>query len=255
MPLNFFRPVAATRRHLNMFYLLDTSGSMNNAHCIQQLNSAMRDIVPILREVSSANRDHSDIYLSCISFGTEAKLLYRNPVLIDKFEWIDVRAEGLTNLGAAFMLLNEQMKSRKTFGHGDGNLRSAVILMTDGQPDSGWQEQLTELQSNPWFREAFKIAITVGPQAAHPEVQDVMWHFATPLDAGDDHLVIHVSDLARIGSVLRFVSSVVSRVGSQNYGSPTAATGQIADAIEGEFKDEGVVLIFDRAGNDRKPHY
>lgn len=38
MPLTDIRPLPCARRRMNMFYLIDTSGSMNHNGCIESVN-------------------------------------------------------------------------------------------------------------------------------------------------------------------------------------------------------------------------
>ena len=59
MALSDFIPRPSARRRMNMFYLLDTSGSMRYKDCIGSVNRAMPEIVDILREISESNHDRA----------------------------------------------------------------------------------------------------------------------------------------------------------------------------------------------------
>lgn len=48
MPLTDIRPLPCARRRMNMFYLIDTSGSMNHNGCIESVNEAMPEIIEII---------------------------------------------------------------------------------------------------------------------------------------------------------------------------------------------------------------
>lgn len=240
---NIFRPRTAPRRRMNMFYLIDTSGSMNQNTGIQQVNEAMEQIVPLLTDISMSNHDQSDIYLQCITFSTTVAQLYPEPVLARDFTWNKLRADGLTNLGGAFDMLEQQMHSDKAFGSAAGHLRPAVILMTDGDPDSGWKEKLEALQHNNWFRQAYKIAIAIGPISRYENMQKALRAFAEPLDAGGTPIVISVNQLNRLKDVVKFVSSTVSRLGTKNVDGDSRVSAQIAQTVREQYAGSGEVYV------------
>ena len=225
MALTYLRPRVCARRKMNMFYLIDTSGSMNYHGCIDSVNNAMPQIIGILRQISVANHDQGDIYLNCITFDSEARLLYERPVAAEDCVWAPLQASGLTNLGAAFDLLERQMHRSAALDSPHGHLRPAVILLSDGDPDDGWEAALERLRQNRWFRDAYKIAIAVGADAANVTNRRALSRFADPLNVGGKHNIIRVDNLARLGEVIRLVSATVSRLGSQSTDFREASVG------------------------------
>lgn len=219
MALSDLRPRPSSRRRMNMFYLLDTSGSMRYKDCIGSVNRAMPEIVDILREISESNHDQSDIYMSCITFDNDARQLYDRPVNVKDFRWADVRAEGLTNLKSAFNMLERQMVNEQATIAPGMQLRPAVMLLSDGDPDDGWEEALDRLQSNKLFREAYKIAIAIGCKPTNHEMRRALTRFAQPLDAGGEPIIISITELDKLYQVIKLVSSTVSRIGSRNAGA------------------------------------
>lgn len=204
---------------MDMFYLIDTSGSMNYNGCLHSINKAMPEIAGILSDISRANRDQGEIYISCITFGDDATLLYERPVAATDFRWADVGADGLTNLGAAFTLLEKQMHRGSGLGSAEGHLRPAVILLTDGDPDPGWEAALEKLKQNRWFDEAYKIAIAIGAGAANVGMKRAVTQFARPSDPAGKPMIISVRNLRALQDTIRLVSSAVSRVGSRSAGA------------------------------------
>lgn len=209
------RPRRCARRRMNMFYLIDTSGSMNYNGCLRSINSAMPEIGSILADISMSNHDFGEIFISCIAFGSEARLLHDYPVAATDFEWTDVKADGLTNLAGAFKLLEEQLHRDTGMNCAAGHLRPAIILVTDGDPDPGWEYALAELRKNRWFREAYKIGVAIGATAANVAMKRALMQFAMPDDPGGKPMIISVANLAKLHDILRLVSSTVSRIGSQ----------------------------------------
>lgn len=231
MALKDFRPSPSSRRRMNMFYLLDTSGSMQYKDCIGSVNRAMPDIVSILREISESNHDQSDIYMSCITFDNDARELYDAPVNVKDFRWANVRAEGLTNLKAALTLLEKQICGQQHSIPPGLMLRPAILLLSDGDPDDGWEETLDRLQLNPLFREAYKIAIAIGCKPSNREMRRALTRFAQPFEAGGEPIIISIDQLDKLYQVIKLVSSTVSRIGSRSTGGSADPAQEIYESI------------------------
>ncbi len=245
MSLSFYRPTASPRRRMNMFYLLDTSASMKYKNRLKDLNRAMRDVLPILRDVSTQNHDMCDIYLSCIQFGNEARLIDAEPVDVHDYEWRDVEASGYTNLRDAFALLEQQMHRGEAMSSNTQHVRPAVFLVSDGDPDDGWREGLEALQRNEWFKQAYKIAIAIGCKPENIAMQAALNEFSRPLSAGGDPIIINVQELGKLHDVIRIVSATVSRVGTRAV--PQRGT-DVATAMGQEIRatlptDDGGILV------------
>lgn len=242
MALSDIRPRRCSRRRMNMFYLIDTSGSMRYNNCIDTVNKAMPEIVDILTGISRQNHDQGEIYMSCITFGTEAKMLYDSPVAAEDFRWAPVRADGLTNLEGALSLLESQLHRSTGLNGSDGHYRPAVILITDGDPDEGWEAAYEKLRQNRWFAQAYKIGIAIGADPEKVKMRKALTRFADPLDAGGPKTIINVSDLDKLHNVLRLVSSTVSRLGSKcagaiGHSSPKDGDNSVGDEMRNTIKD------------------
>ena len=235
MPLIDIRPTRSPRRRMNMFYLIDTSGSMNSNGCIQSVNAAIPEIIGILRQVSYSNKDLCDIYMSCIAFGDKARLLHNVPVLAEDFPWEDLEASGYTNLEAAFNLLDSQLNGDSVLNSREGHLRPAVILLTDGDPDEGWENGLRRLRKNPWFREAYKIAIAIGADASKAVMKKALVDF-TESKPGETAGIVSVTQLDRLSEIIRIVSTSVSTIGSRS--AETGRQGSVRKQISESIKKE-----------------
>lgn len=228
---------------MNMFYMIDTSGSMNLNGCINTVNNAMPEIVNILRDISDSNYDQSEIFLSCATFDNDARWLYDTPVAVGDFQWANVKAKGFTNLGAAFTLLEQQMHSSAALGNESRHLRPAVILLSDGDPDEGWEEPLHNLQQNPWFRQAYKIAVAIGSTTENGEMRRAITEFTKPLDAEGDNIIIDVQNLHRLYEVIKLVSATVSRFGSKNLSGAGSIGDEMRHTIQNTFGNTNEVRI------------
>lgn len=223
-----------------MFYLIDTSGSMNYHGCIDSVNAAMPEIIDILKDITNSNHDQGDIYLNCITFNNDARLLYDRSVAARDCVWTPLKANGLTNLGAAFNLLEKQLHGNSDLNSPQGHLRPAVILLSDGDPDEGWEQELDRLKENPWFKDAYKIAIAVGADAANITNRRALTRFTDPMNVGGSNNIIRVNDLSKLREVIRLVSATVSRLGSQS-------SDRVGSPVGRQVSDE-IVLGVDRIG-------
>lgn len=229
---------------MNIFYLIDVSGSMAENGCMASVNAVMPEIARILAQVSRDNKDQGDIYMNAITFSDVARQQYRRPVPAECFEWKPAVPHGLTNLEDAFCLLESQMHRSAALNSRTGHLRPAVILLTDGNPDSGWQRGLARLRGNSWFEEAYKIGITLD-RGIDANTREAISAFASSGISAANPCIINITDLARLKDVLRLTSQTVSRIGSRSRGqtcstaaSVTAGADPIAELIRRTLADD-----------------
>ena len=112
-----------------------------------------------------------------------------------------------------------------------GHKNPAVILLSDGEPTDDYLAGLDILKRNNWFKSASKVAIGIGEDSNMDELKQF---------TGSRELVIGVSDVDSLKEIIKVVSGVVSRVGSQS-SSVNSETGQAnseEDIIIGEIKTE-----------------
>ena len=86
---------ATPRRDLHVFYVLDTSGSMEG-NPIQILNQAMLETIGVLKKVAKSNGD-AQLKLSVLEFGSMVRWMQKDgPQKVEDFVWQDLSAGGLT---------------------------------------------------------------------------------------------------------------------------------------------------------------
>ena len=138
------------RRTMTMFFLIDTSGSMEGSK-IGAVNDAMENVMPIIRDISNNNSD-AEIKIAVLDFSSEVKWLYDEPKTFNNFQWRNVEAAGLTSLGDACLHLNDKLsKSHGFMKSASGSYAPTIILMSDGEPTDNFQSGLRTLQQNNWF--------------------------------------------------------------------------------------------------------
>ena len=104
--------VSVPRRTMNLFFLIDTSGSMEG-NKIGAVNDAIPNVLPLLKEIQENNPD-AEIKVAALEFSSGVNWLYDEPKLAEDFIWQDVAAGGLTSLGQAC----KELDSKLSMSHG-----------------------------------------------------------------------------------------------------------------------------------------
>lgn len=224
-PFESVKPCA--RRQMNLFYLIDCSGSMRG-NKIESINQVMPEIMQTIADIDQSNKDNAQIKVACLEFSSGCQWKYPEPVPANEFKWQDIQAGGVTDLGAAFKELREHLSRQSDLDSDTGHYAPAVILLSDGRPTDAWKNALKDLKANKWFQVATKVSIGIGEDAD----KTVLNEFAD----NQEELVITVHNLDALKNVIRLVSCSVSKVGSSS-----CSVGQKSkdDEIK-EQVDEGV---------------
>lgn len=174
--------------------IIDVSDSMCGEK-IGKMNEIMEEMP---RQLAEINKEYieSRFLIAPMEFSSGAHWLTNGqPVEVESFRWIDMKASGRNDLGAAFKLLVEKLTIKEKGGW--MNSRPAVapiiILFSSGFPSDNYQKSLTELKKNTWFKAALKFAVALGDGAD----KDVLLEFTGNWEAVIDTEVIR-NDLASI---------------------------------------------------------
>jgi uncharacterized protein YegL len=198
--------VAIPRRVMTLFFLIDTSGSMEGSK-IGTVNSAIEEVIPMLRELSEENAD-ALIKIAVLEFSDGARWLTPNgPVEPDLFHWNHVYANGLTDLGAACAELAGKLSTKAFMKEASGSYAPVFILLSDGAPTDEWESRLALLKQNNWFRAGVKAAVAIGEDADY----DVLAEFT-----GSHEAVLMVHSAVALKKVIKFVSVRASQVASKS---------------------------------------
>jgi uncharacterized protein YegL len=147
-------------RPLHFIWLVDCSGSMMGEK-IQSLNYAIRQTIPDMKAAADEN-PNAQLYIRAVKFSEGASWHIANPTPIEEFEWIDLEAGGLTDMGKAFELVTDQLHMPPM---PERALPPVLVLLSDGQPTDQYKKNLEELLSLPWGKKAVKLAIAIGSDA------------------------------------------------------------------------------------------
>ena len=198
--------VSVPRRTMTLFFLIDTSGSMEG-NKIGAVNDAVVNVLPMLNDISETNPD-AEIKVAALEFSSGVNWLYDEPKLAKDFIWQDVTAGGLTSLGGACAELAAKLSRNGGFMQSaSGSFAPAIILLSDGGPTDNYEVGLAKLKANNWFKSAIKIAIAIGDDAD----KDVLKDFT-----GNSEAVITVHNIDALKQIIRVVAVTSSQIGSKS---------------------------------------
>ncbi len=147
---------------LHLFLLIDTSASMAHNVKIQALNNAICESVPKMKYFQTKYLN-TDIYIRAITFSTGARWHITQPTPLEEFQWQDVTAGGLADMGKAFKLMTQKLKQtdmRKIL------LPPVLILISYGQPTDNWRTELKKMIDTPMGNKSLRIAVGIGQEVS-----------------------------------------------------------------------------------------
>ena len=194
------------RRTMVLFFVIDTSGSMDGSK-IGAVNAAIEEVIPAIHEVSDENAD-AQIKIAAIEFSSGIRWITSSgPIEAGQFRWNYLNAAGVTDFGAACKALNEKLSTKEFMQEATGSFAPAIFLLSDGEPTDDWTSGLAELKKNKWFKAAVKVAIAIGDDAN----KDVLKEFTGTMEA-----VLETHSAAMLKKMIKFVSVRASQVASKS---------------------------------------
>lgn len=217
-------------RPLHFIWIADCSGSMSGDK-IQQLNFAIRESIPAMRDVANEN-PNADVLVRALKFANGAQWHIAQATKVANFEWLDLKADGLTDMGKALKMVAEQLKMPPM---SERALPPVLVLLSDGQPTDNFDEGLQALLDLPWGKKAVKIAIAIGEDADTDVLQQFMGSNSElkPLIAKNAEQLVNYIKWAST-AVLKAASSPVSQTAALPQGVnvpvPAPPTANISSA-------------------------
>jgi uncharacterized protein YegL len=134
---------------------------------IESLNLAIRESIKPMQDVADEN-PNAEVLVRVIKFSDKAQWHVSQPTEIHKFTWTDLNADGVTDMGAAMLLLRDAMKVESMPARG---MPPVLVLISDGQPTDDFTGGLKALMDEPWGKKAVRIAVAIGDDADLNELQ------------------------------------------------------------------------------------
>lgn len=138
--------------------MLDCSGSMSEDGKIQALNNAIKESIPHMQQEADRN-PNAEVLVRAIKFSDGAQWHIADPTPIKDFKWIDLSAEGLTEMGKALSMVADQLKIPPM---AERALPPVLLLISDGKPSDNFNAGLKALMDQPWGKRAVRLAIAIG---------------------------------------------------------------------------------------------
>ena len=160
------------RRPLHFIWIADCSGSMGYGGKIQSLNYAIRNALPDMQKVANEN-PNAEVMVRAVKFSSGASWHVANPVPVDKFSWVNLEADGVTDMGKALELVAAQLDQTVVPQRA---LPPVLVLISDGQPTDDVSVGLRDLMAQPWGKKAVRIAIAIGDDADKSVLQRFIGH-------------------------------------------------------------------------------
>lgn len=194
-------------RPLHFIWIADCSGSMSVDGKIEALNNAIREAVPHMRKVADEN-PNAELLVRVVTFSDGARWHVSQPTPVDEFRWVDLTADGGTDMGRAFIMVAEQLEMPPM---SERALPPVLVLLTDGHPTDDVKDGLQRLHSLPWGKKAVKLAIAIG-EDADPQILQAFINDPErkPLEANNPEMLTRCIKWAST-AVLKAVSNPVSR--------------------------------------------
>lgn len=209
------------RKELHVFYVLDTSGSMEGTK-ISSLNHAMEETIEALKTLAKSNAD-AKLKIAVMEFNSGVRWITSNGPedLEEDFEYEYLEAGGITDIGAALKELNRKLSRHAFLDSMTGALMPVIIFMTDGYATDDYTKALEEIRQNRWFVRGTKIGIAIGDDSDVNMLASIV---------GNSEAVIKTSDLDLFRRLMKFVSVTASMVVSQSQTTDMASSG--ADIVK-----------------------
>ena len=148
------------RRPLHLIWIVDCSGSMKGLK-LAAVNRGIRSSTASLRQAAAAAVE-ADIRVRAVTFGWGARWHFDQPTELRRFDWRDVAADGLSDMGAAMALTAEGMTPDLIPALA---LPPVCVLISDGLPTDDFGRGLQALLDQAAGARAVRAAVAVGADA------------------------------------------------------------------------------------------
>ena len=134
-------------------------------------------------------------------------------IKVDSFVFSELEANGLTDMGAAFKMLEEKLHKDSGFMNStSGFYVPIIILITDGEPTDDYKPYLAKLYENIWFKYAVKISLAIGSEVNDSILTEFTGHKAA---------IINVPDGEDVRDVFMKLVKIIQILGYPNHADKT----------------------------------
>ena len=195
IPFDPSKFTAAKAKPLPVILLLDVSGSMSGEK-IRNLNDAVHDMLDVFRDTEN---NETEIWVAIITFGAQVKL-HQSLVSAGDIRWQDLSAGGTTPLGVALQMAKAMIEDKNVVP--SRAYRPLAVLVSDGQPDNGWESPLNEFTGAGRSAKCDRMAMAIGADAD----EAVLGKFI----AGTPNRLFYAENAKQLRDFFKFVTMSVS---------------------------------------------
>lgn len=186
-------------RPMHFIWIVDCSGSMQADGKMASLNNAIKEAIPEMCKVADDN-PFAKMLVRVICFSDGATWKVSTPTHVKEFHWTDLEAGGITDMGAAFTKVAEELAVDRMPERG---YPPVLVLISDGQPNDDWKKGLKRLTEQPWGKKASRIAIAIGRDADHEPLKAFVGNVEIP--------VLQANNPQDLVKYIKWASTVLSK--------------------------------------------
>jgi uncharacterized protein YegL len=117
----------------------------------------VHEVIPEMRRVANTN-PHARVLVRAIKFASGARWHVTQPTPVDQFQWTDLSAGGVTDMGKALKMVADELKMPPMEPRG---LPPVLVLLSDGLPTDDASAGIKAIMDQPWGQKAVRIAIGI----------------------------------------------------------------------------------------------
>ncbi len=217
-------------RPLPVIILIDTSGSMDRVisgeivktgrtviedgkewNIVKGGMSAMMSLNKSLSKMLETFKDETiigaEIQVSIITFGGDNAKIHTSLRAVKDILWEDMTASGLTPMGKAFNVARKLLEDKSKIS--SRAYTPAIVLISDGEPNDNWKEELKKLLNSERAKKADRMAMFIGDDSGEAMLKEFL--------ADDSKSVFKADDADKIYEFFKFVTmSVTTRAQSRD---------------------------------------
>ena len=156
------------KRTLPLIFLIETAGYMHGTR-IGLLNTLIEEALPNIA-CRSDNEANLIIKIAVLKYSTEAKWVTPTLTPVKDYIWSNLEAEGLSNLGAACLKLNDKLSRKEFFCN--YSYPPVIFLICGADPTDDYLRGINILEQNKWFQKSLRIAFAVGNDIDYKMLED-----------------------------------------------------------------------------------
>lgn len=188
-----------TQKLLNIFFVVDISGSMRGEGRINAVNDAFTQMIPALRQIQIDCQSQFELRIAIMTFDEDARwIVAPTPILEYTHEEIGC-SQWVTYFSRAFRTLGEKLTRSEYMAHTGKIAQPYIMFMTDGEPtkQDDYQPELDKLLENGWFKAAQRFAVLIGKDTINsPSARAAVERFVSNPTEG----IINAADAAAIAA-------------------------------------------------------